>query len=335
MIDFYLSDDNDYSDWRDVVNAEIMYELYNRTGNEDIKRKCIVAYNHHDGKETSLDSLLKKTGPIDEHGVTFMEILKLPLMCHYLTGFEFYKTAALNGMRRVEEYTLSNGMYCANEYFMKPYSTRGTETCNIVDYFHTLNYFYLILGDQEYLARMRWLAKNIYPSLFTDNHKKYIYCAAPNQVACGENTNSTDSFVITNRGQYARYHYPRCCCANITRFEGISYGLKQHDDNKEKPYVLERDNSCIICKGETLYTLDIKSKNDDGLILPESEYSIGIDPFLFETSYICEGDYIKCTAVRLDGLKLKSVDQKDLEISDYDKEQMETLSTLNLNNRKG
>ncbi len=217
----YLSGFNDYSEWRETVNAENMLVCYFYSGDERLKDLAVQAYEKHSkwskNFETRAEDFLADR-PIDLHGVTYNELLKIPLLLYKATGKERYLQIALQGLKRIEKYhLLPLGIHSASEYFGGTTANACVETCDISDHTWTLGYFAQVTGRGEYLDRIERIMYNLAPAVMDKEFKAMQYYSSLNQPIATRTSNHSGSFTQTPRTAYQSNHYPECCTGNANR----------------------------------------------------------------------------------------------------------------------
>ena len=217
----YLSGSNDYSAWRETVNAENMLVCYFYSGDERLKNLAVKAYEAHSKRaenlETKADDFLADK-PIDLHGVTYNELLKIPLLLYKATGEERYLQMATQGLKRIEKYhLLPLGIHSASEYFGATTANACVETCDISDHTWTLGYFAQVTGKGAYLDTIERIMYNLAPAVMDEQFKSMQYYSSLNQPIATRTSNHSGSFTQTPRTAYQSDHYPECCTGNANR----------------------------------------------------------------------------------------------------------------------
>ncbi|MBO5713507.1 MAG: glycoside hydrolase family 127 protein, partial [Clostridia bacterium] len=217
----YLSNTNDYSNWRETVNVENMINCFAYTGDERLLNLAISAYEKHSLNESNIETKLSdfnKTSPIKLHAVTYNEIVKIPILLYSATGDEKYLNATLNGLKRIDDnHLLPIGIHSGAESFGGTSSLSAVETCDITDHCLTLYTVAKITGDTKYLDRIERIMYNVAPSVMDKDFKTLQYFSSMNQVISTHYSNHTGSFTFTPRMSYQSDHYPECCAGNANR----------------------------------------------------------------------------------------------------------------------
>ncbi len=217
----YLSETNDYSNWRETVNVETMINCYSYTGDKRLLNLAVSAYEKHCLNENNIETKISdfnKTTPIKLHAVTYNEMVKIPILLYSATGEEKYLRATLNGLKRIDDnHLLPIGIHSGCESFVGTTSLSAVETCNITDYCLTLFTVARITGNTKYLDKIERITYNLAPSVMDKEFKTLQYFSSVNQVISTHNSNHSGSFTFTPRMAYQSDHYPECCTGNCNR----------------------------------------------------------------------------------------------------------------------
>lgn len=138
---------------RHIVNLEGMLFVYGITKNPQLLSMAEAAYNKG-GFE--LDAAVAGSqGSILLHGVTYAEMLKIPLLLYAYTGNQRYLDLAMNAERKLErDHLLPDGLYTSAESTMGNDIDYAHETCDITDYTWSLGYFLQVTGEAEWADRL-------------------------------------------------------------------------------------------------------------------------------------------------------------------------------------
>jgi DUF1680 family protein len=222
----YLSDTADYGvRLRDVVNVETMLWAYERCGDARLlalAEKAWADHVKHGGDEEQGDmapSRVFSDAPINSHGVTYIEIAKLPAILYMATGKPEYLKFALACQRRIfDRYMLVDGIPSTSEYYASITSRDVHETCDIAD--HTWSWGYLLeaTGDGIWADRIERACFNAGLGAIKKDWRGIQYLSCPNQMI----STSTSSH-IPNSGAATMAYQPNpggrvaCCAGNVHR----------------------------------------------------------------------------------------------------------------------
>jgi len=217
----YLSGTNDYANWRETVNVESMINCYAYTKDQRLLELAVSAYKKHCQIEGNMETKLSdfnKTAPIKLHAVTYNEMVKIPMLLYWATGEESYLTAALSGLKRIDDnHLLPIGIHSGCESFTGTTSLSAVETCDITDHCLALYTAAKVTGDSSYLDRIERIMYNVAPSVMDKDFKTLQYFSSMNQVISTHYSNHSGSFTFTPRMSYQSDHYPECCTGNANR----------------------------------------------------------------------------------------------------------------------
>ena len=201
---------------RHIVNLEGMLFVYGITGNEQLLTMAEEAYNKG-GFELDA-SVAASQGSILLHGVTYAEMLKIPLLLYAYTGKQRYLDLAMNAERKLErDHLLPDGLYTSAESTMGNDVDYAHETCDITDYTWSLGYFLQVTGEAEWADRLERAIFNAAPGAVTKDFKALQYFSSVNQLIC---TGTSDNNAF-KRGKtwmaYRPIHETECCVGNVNR----------------------------------------------------------------------------------------------------------------------
>lgn len=217
----YLSGFNDYSKWRETVNVENMLVCYFHDGDERLKDLAVQAYKAHSADKSNIETKASdflSDNPIEMHGVTYNEMLKIPMLLYAATGDESYLQIANAGLNRLRKHhLLPLGIHSASEYFGGTFAHSCVETCDISDHTWTLGYFASVTGKSEYLDCIERIMYNLAPAVMDEQFKSLQYYSSMNHPIATRVSNHSGSFTQTPRTTYQSNHYPECCTGNANR----------------------------------------------------------------------------------------------------------------------
>lgn len=201
---------------RHIVNLEGMLWTYGITHNAQLLAHAEQAYNRGgfelDARTAGSDK------PIRMHGVTYCEMLKIPLLLYAYTGKQQYLDLALHAERKLErDHMLPDGVPTSAEFTSGNSIDIAHETCDIADYTWSLGYFLTVTGRAEWADRIERAVFNAGLGCVTKDFKSLQYFSSVNQlIATG--TSDNNAF---KRGktwmQYRPIHETECCAGNVHR----------------------------------------------------------------------------------------------------------------------
>ena len=223
----YLADKAAYgTPVRNVTNIEAMLWCFNRTGDsrllalaEDTWRQYLkIAEDPEHGDMQPLR--VYADAPINCHGVTYAEIMKLPVILYLHTGKEEYLRFAQAAMRRVtDHHMLIDGIPSSTEFYRTVTSLDSHETCDISDHTWSWGYMLMATGISSWADQIERACFNAAPGAIKDDWKSLQYFSCPNQFLATHN--SDHNYPSAGGHQMAYQPNPgqtvACCAGNVHR----------------------------------------------------------------------------------------------------------------------
>ena len=202
---------------RNIMSIEGILWTYGKTGNPALLQLAEDAWAVQDRFAVDETAILSQE-PFYMHGVTFCEMLKLPLLLYAYTGKERYRELAMTAIRKVErESMLPDGVPASAEFLMGNDVDVSHETCDIVDYTWTLSHYLMVTGQAEWADKIETAIYNAGLGAITKDFRALQYLSSPNQfIATG-----TSNHNIYKHGStwmaYRPTHETECCSGNVNR----------------------------------------------------------------------------------------------------------------------
>jgi len=201
---------------RHILNLEGLLWLYGETGTSSLLTKAKTAYEtggfEFDANAAGSDDFIYL------HGVTYCEMLKVPLLLYAYTGDEAYLRIAMNAERKLErDHLLPDGVPTSAEYTMGRDIDIAHETCDITDYTWSLGYFLTVTGQAEWADRIERAIFNAAPGAVTANFDAVQYFSSVNQVICSGNSDNNTFKRGSTWMAYRPTHETECCAGNMHR----------------------------------------------------------------------------------------------------------------------
>lgn len=201
---------------RHIINIEGMMWLYGQQTSASLLTKAKNAYKQGgfelDAKEAAEDDFIYM------HGVTYSEMLKIPMLLYAYTGDKQYLELALNAERRLErDHLLPDGVPSSEEYTVGKDIDQVHETCDITDYTWSLGYFLTATGEAEWADRIERAVFNAGPACHTKDFRSLQYFSGLNQILCTGNSDNTYFKRGSTWQAYRPTHETECCAGNIHR----------------------------------------------------------------------------------------------------------------------
>ena len=252
---------------RHITNLEGILFVYNVTKNPDLLKLAKLSY---DKGGFELDkSIALSTEPILMHGVTYAEMLKIPMLLYAHTGDKDYLEIALSAERKLErDHLLPDGLYTSAEFTMGNNIDFAHETCDITDYTWSLGYFLQTTGDAEWGDRIEKAIYNAGFGAISKDFKALQYFSSVNQMIC---TGSSDNNVYKKGKTWMAYrpiHETECCVGNVNRmFPNFASRLWMKGNSPEG-----NDTNSIVAALYAPNELSIKINGKDVKITEETMY---------------------------------------------------------------
>ena len=201
---------------RHILNLEGLLWYYGISGTRSLLTKAETAYKtggfEFDKTDSSSDEF------IHLHGVTYCEMLKVPLLLYAYTGNEEYLRIAMNAERKLErDHLLPDGVPTSAEYTQGRDIDVAHETCDITDYTWSLGYFLTVTGQAEWADRIERAIFNAAPGAVTANFDAVQYFSSVNQIICTGNSDNNKFKRGSTWMAYRPTHETECCAGNMHR----------------------------------------------------------------------------------------------------------------------
>jgi hypothetical protein len=223
----FLADKAEYGKpIRNVTNIEAMLWCYGQTGDARMLALAESAWKEYqtvanDPEHGDLSALrVFAATPINAHGCTYSETMKLPAILYLYTGKDEYLKFALAAERRIfDHHMLIDGIPSTSEWYRTVTSLDSHETCDIADHTWSWGYMLMATGDAEWADRVERACFNAAPGAIKKDWKALQYFSCPNQFLA---TLNSDHNVMIHGGRMMAYQ-PNpgqaiaCCGGNVHR----------------------------------------------------------------------------------------------------------------------
>ncbi len=158
--------------------------------------------------------------PIDCHGVTYAEIMKLPALLYLYTGNPEYLRFSAAAERRIfDHHMLIDGIPSTTEAYRTVTSLDSHETCDISDHTWSWGYMLMTRGHAVWADRVERACFNAAPGAIKKDWKALQYFSCPNQFLA---TLDSDHNVMEHGGRKMAYQpnpgqNTACCGGNVHR----------------------------------------------------------------------------------------------------------------------
>lgn len=223
----YLNDQAPYgTPERNITNLEPILWCYGRTGDPRLlalAENAWLEFVKVDGDDKHGDlSPLRVFGatPINSHGVTYAETVKLPAMLYLYTGKEEYLKFAQAAERRIfDHHMLIDGIPSTAEWYGPTTALDMHETCDIADHTWSWGYQLMATGEAVWADRIERACFNAAPGAIKKDWKALQYMSCPNQFLATLNSDHHKNGL----GGFKMAYQPNpgkrvaCCGGNVHR----------------------------------------------------------------------------------------------------------------------
>lgn len=202
---------------RAIVNIEGMLWTYGHTNDPRLLALAEKAYALGGFELNAAKALSPDTVVL--HGVTYMEMAKLPAILYTYTGKKIYLDAAVNAMKKLDrDHMLPDGVPSSNEFLAGKDPLQSHETCDITDYTWALGYLLMATGDAAWADHIEKAVFNAGPGAVSKDFKNLQYFSSVNQfIATGRSNHNKFAHGSTWMA-YWPCHETECCAGNVHRF---------------------------------------------------------------------------------------------------------------------
>ncbi|MBP1540528.1 MAG: glycoside hydrolase family 127 protein [Prevotella sp.] len=202
---------------RHIVNLEGLLWTYGQTRNPRLLQMAEEAYAKGgfelDAKACASDDMIRM------HGVTYSEMMKIPLYLYAYTGKKDYLELALNAQRKMErDHMLPDGVQTSAEFTAGNDIDIAHETCDVTDYTWALGCFLAVTGDARWADRIEKAIFNAGPGAVTKDFGALQYFSCVNQVIATGSSDNNEYRRGKTWMQYRPVHETECCAGNVHRF---------------------------------------------------------------------------------------------------------------------
>ena len=199
---------------RNICTVEGLCKTYEWTGDTELLDKAVAVLPVDSAHLTMFASDDK----IHEHGVTYMEKMKLPTIMYMYTGTKEYLDAGINAVRKLQrDHMLADGMPSSNEHLVGRDPLWSHETCDIADMTWSLGYLLMATGDGEWADMIEKACFNAAPGAVTKDFKALQYLSSVNQFIADDKSNHNTLGYGKMWTCYSPVHFTECCAGNVHR----------------------------------------------------------------------------------------------------------------------
>lgn len=214
---------------RNVTNVEGMLWTYRQTGDQQLLTMAERAWNDFlqsapPGDRGAGDlhpDRVYANSPIHAHGVTYIELAKLPAILYMYTGKSEYLRYALAAQERIfSHHMLIDGVPSTNEMYAETTALDVHETCDVVDHTWSWGYLLMATGDGIWADRIERACFNAGMGAIKKDWKAIQYFSGPNQVIATQTSNHVP--LVPEDTPWMAFapnpgHGSACCAGNVNR----------------------------------------------------------------------------------------------------------------------
>lgn len=203
---------------RNAVSIEGMMWAYSLLGDRRLLELAERAYalSRADPKHELSGVVTDRT--VYQHGVTWCEMLKVPMLLYAATGKKAYLEDALRFEHKLErDHMLPDGVPSSTEFARGNNVNWGHETCDIADFSWSLGVFLEVTGEGKWADRIERAVFNAGAGCVTPDFKALQYFSNPNQVICTSDSNHNPFAFGLTWMAYRPTHETECCAGNVHR----------------------------------------------------------------------------------------------------------------------
>lgn len=209
---------------RNHTNIEAVLKLYEWTKDKTLLDKAIKAYELADKHRFSSDlgfTLMKSDKKLVNHGVTYTESVKIPVLLYMYTGNQEYLDVAEHSIEMIERDQMGpSGVPSCNECMMSKDPMQSHETCVTSDLTWSLGYFLMATRKVKYADMIEKAMFNAAPGAISKHFENLQYFSTDNQFICTDESNHGKEgrfYFAANMTQYSPISSPACCVGNVHR----------------------------------------------------------------------------------------------------------------------
>ncbi len=223
----YLNDAAPYgTPDRNIMNVESILWCYGHTGDVRLLTLAENAWTEYQKEAANPEfgdftpARIYADTPVNSHGVTYAEVVKLPAILYLYTGKEQYLRLAGAAERRIfDHHMLVDGIPSTSEWYRTTTSLDLHETCDIADHTWSWGYQLMATGDAVWADRIERACFNAAPGAIKKDWKALQYFSGANQFLA---TLNSDHHSDSNGGSMMAFQpnpgkRTACCAGNVHR----------------------------------------------------------------------------------------------------------------------
>jgi DUF1680 family protein len=203
-----------------LMFLDVLEWLYRLTGDEEYRRAALSLYDDYNAatriheRDTQLARLLDLRAPLGGHGPDTMGLMRVPLLCYYLSGKDVYRQAWENSIRKTQRHLGVGGSPLSGqgEEIKQDHQTPDMpyEYCSTFYLMHTLTWAMQKTGESRYGDMFERTLFNAAHGARFANGKALTYYSADERFWVRQRP---PEGAPNARYLYTAAFYP-CCCHN-------------------------------------------------------------------------------------------------------------------------
>lgn len=289
LTDHFLFKKRLFNKGRALLSIEPILWLYEKTKNKKLlalaKESFQANKNSKQGGEYSkkekkkeqgsklLKNLLSDKIP-SGHGVSYLEMVKIPAILYLHTGDSIYLKASVNGFKKLEKYhLLVDGTPSSIEYLNGKKINTAHETCDTSDLIWSATYLLKATQHGHWGDVIEKALFNAGFGAIDKEFKTHQYYSAPNQPVAAENTSQFNINLkwgkkATGRMCYRTSHDTECCTGNIQRLMPAYVG---------NMWMVEKENKAVVATLFGASSIETEINNQKVIIEEKTQYPFSED----------------------------------------------------------
>lgn len=208
---------------RSIVSLEGLCWTYRHTGDaallERAERYWADWNKRSPGGDTLTTPLIESGDTVAIHGVSYMELAKLPALLYLATGKPEYLETARKAFALLDrDHMLPDGVPSSNEYLAGKNPAWSHETCDISVYTWSAGYLLLATGDAAYADKIERACFNAGPGAVSKDFRSFQYFSSVNQAIATQNSDQNPYVRGGTWMAYRSANETECCAGNVHRF---------------------------------------------------------------------------------------------------------------------
>lgn len=280
---------------RNHTNIEAVLKLYEWTKDKALLDKAIKAFDLADKHRVGSDlgfTLMKSDKKLVNHGVTYTESVKIPVLLYIYTGNKEYLDAAEHSIEMIErDHMGPSGVPSANECMSTKDPMQSHETCVTSDLTWSLGYFLMATQKVKYADMIEKAIFNAAPGAISKHFENLQYFSTDNQVISTNESNHNREgrfYFGADMTQYSPVSSPACCVGNVHRAMP-NYAARMWMENQDGGFTAALYGPSVYQNAKATVSEETNYPFDDKITFRFSKTSGDEFPFSLRIPGWCSG----------------------------------------------